>query len=65
MSTIQVVKDDAGWRVEYFGRTAGWIRKLRKTHVNSPKFYAEAVHGKLNYFNTINSARSFIIKNYH
>lgn len=64
---IKVVKEkEAGmYHVEYFGKIIGWIAKARMAKGETFKYRAVSVHGTLGYHNTINSARCFIISNYH
>ena len=63
---IQIIKEDEQvFRVEYFEKVAGWIAKARATKNATFKYRAMSVHGRLGYFNTINSAKCFVISNYN
>ena len=60
---IQIIKGDDGiLAVEYFGKLTGWIAKAKGERF---KYRALSVYGQIGYFNSINSAKCFVISNYH
>ena len=59
----QIEKDF--YRVTYFSSEAGWINKTRLQQDNRVAYRAMTVHGKIQYFPSLDSAKLFIVENYH
>jgi hypothetical protein len=53
------------YRVTYFSSEAGWINKTKLHKDKRIAYRAMTVHGKIQYFPSLDSARLFIIENYH
>lgn len=53
------------YRVTYFGSEAGWINKTRLQKDNRDAYRAMTVHGKIQYFLSLDAAKLFIVENYH
>jgi hypothetical protein len=63
---IEMTQQEPGlYRVTYFESEAGWINKTRLHQDNRVAYRAMTVHGKIQYFPSLDSAKLFIVENYH
>jgi hypothetical protein len=63
---IDVQEQEPGlYRVTYFNSEAGWINKTQLQKDNNTAYRAMTVHGKIQYCQSLDSAKLFIVENYY
>lgn len=57
--------EDGLWTVFYFGKTAGWIQKTEPKDRKVVIYKALTIHNSIKHFYSVNSAKDWIMGEYH
>ena len=63
---VHLVKTDEDfWLLTYNDDVAGWIGKVGVENTNGAKYRAMSVHGEIKHVHSLQSAKEWILSNYH
>jgi len=62
---VKSEKEENLWTVYYFGKEAGWIKKTKQHNRDVTLYKALTVHNSIYHFYSLDSAKSWVIGEYH